>query len=251
MAAVTFALITKNEQHQISECLECAQWADEIVVLDCFSSDRTVELARQHTDRVYQREFVSFAHQRNNALDLIQGDWVLFVDADERVTSELATEVREVAEMGGLTVGYWIPRKDIIWGKWIRHGGWYPDYQLRLLQRGKARYDENRKVHELVKLDGEAGHLMNPLIHYNYSSVRQFLAKQDVYSTFDARILYDQGVRPRPHNFVLQPLRAFKRRYLDLAGFRDGGHGLLLSLLLAYYDFVTYRKLAKLRRGQM
>lgn len=247
MAKITFAVITKNEERQIGDCLACADWVDETLVVDSYSSDRTVEIARMYTDRVYQREFVSFARQRNNALDLASGDWVLFVDADERVTPALAAEVRGIVdgEDEGLA-GYWIPRKDIIWGKWIRYGGWYPDYQLRLLRCGKARYDERRKVHELVDLDGEAGYLANPFIHYNYSTVRQFLEKQEMYTTLEAQILHDKGLRARPHNFVLQPIRAFKRRYWHLQGYRDGGHGLLLSLLLAYYEFVTYRKLLAL-----
>ena len=252
MPKITFAVITKNEERQIGECLACASWADDILVVDSFSSDRTVEIASNFTDKVYQREFVSFAQVRNDALDLAQGDWVLFIDADERVTPELAAEVRAVTESNEKALsGFWIPRKDIIWGKWIRYGGWYPDYQLRLLRLGKARYDENRKVHELVNLDGEAGYLTDPLIHYNYSSIRQFLRKQEVYSSLEAKILHDQGIKAKPHNFVLQPLRAFKRRYLQLRGFRDGGHGLLLSVLLAYYEFVTYRKLLALSKAQI
>ncbi|MCL5266009.1 MAG: glycosyltransferase family 2 protein [Chloroflexi bacterium] len=252
MPEITFAVITKNEETQIAECLKGAAWSDEILVLDSFSSDRTVEIARLYTDRVFRREFTSFPHQRNNALSLATGDWVLFVDADERVTPELAGEVRAVVRDQadrGSTHGFWIPRKDIIWGKWIRHGGWYPDYQLRLLERNKARYDESRQVHELVQLEGQAGYLRNPFVHYNYHSVGQFLAKQRVYTTFEATILHDRGIRPRPHNFILQPLRAFKRRYLDLQGYRDGGHGFLLATLLAYYEFVTYRKLQAMRRN--
>ena len=136
--------------------------------------------------------------------------------------------------------GWWVPRRNYIWGRWIRHTGWYPDYQLRLLRRGFAHYDPAREVHEIVILDGPEAYLQNPLIHYNYRTVRQFLRKQNYYADYEAAILVEQGIRPRPHSFVLQPLREFHRRYVTLDGYKDGAHGLLLSLLMAYYTFVAY-----------
>ncbi|MCL5959718.1 MAG: glycosyltransferase family 2 protein [Chloroflexi bacterium] len=252
MSKITFAVITKNEEQRIAGCLERAAWADEILVLDSCSADRTVEIARRFTDRVFQNEFVSFPHQRNRALDLATGDWVLFVDADERVTPELAEDVVRVTGGGGLgesIAGYWIPRQNIIWGKWIRHGGWYPDHQLRLLRRDKSRYDENRRVHELVVLEGGEGHLTNTFVHYNYDSIGQFLNKQSYYCEFESRTLFERGVSPRPWAPPLQAMRAIKRRLWDLQGYRDGGHGLLLSILLGYYEFVVYAKLLQMQSG--
>lgn len=249
MSRVTGALIARDEARHVRACLESLAWADELlVVLDDRTRDATAEIAGQLTDRVFLRTFTSFPSQRNLALDLVRTEWVLFVDADERVTPDLAAEVREAVAATGpdAPVGYWVPRRNVIWGRWIRHGGWYPDYQLRLLCRDRARYDETREVHELVQLDGPVGYLRQPFLHYNYDSVGQFLAKQRAYSTLDARTMWRKGIRPKPQNFVLQPLREFRRRYVEHQGFRDGPHGLLLATLLAYYNLVTYVKLARL-----
>ena len=177
------------------------------------------------------------ARQRNAALEqaaALGADWVFFVDADERATPELAAEIRQViAERP--EVGWGVPRWNTIVGKRVNHGGFYPDYQLRLMRVDRARYDLERPVHEVVLLDGPSGHLQNPLIHYNYDTWAQFHAKQRRYAAYEARILAERGISPRPHNFILQPLREFRRRYLTLQGYRDGLHGLKLCLLLAYY----------------
>jgi len=173
--------------------------------------------------------------------------WVVFVDADERATPALSREVRAAIARtdSSAPAGYWIPRRNYIWGGWIRHGGWFPDYQLRLMNVAHARYDERRDVHELVELNGTAGHLIEPLIHYNYDCLGQFVAKQRVYSTLDAERLAREGKRARPHNFVLQPYREFRRRFVELQGHRDGWRGMALASLLAWYTVVTYAKLAR------
>lgn len=236
-------VLTKNEERNIAACLGSVQWADELIVLDSFSEDATVEIARIFGAKVYQRQFVNYPDQRNAALELAEGDWVLFIDADERATPELAAEVRRVIE-NEPPVGWWVPRKNYIFGRWTRHAGWSPDYQLRLFRRHRARYDEAREVHELVILDGEAGYLESALIHYNYDNVAQFFARQGLYTDYEARAMFKRGVRVKPQNFILQPLREFRRRYISLEGYRDGLHGLLLSSLMAYYELVKYVKLA-------
>ncbi len=238
-------ILTKNEQKNIADCIASAQWADEVVVFDSFSRDRTVEVAREAGATVFQHPFQNFAQQRNAALDAVDSDWVFFVDADERGTPELAAEIRRVIQDASRS-GWWVPRHNHIFGRVIRHAGWYPDYQLRLLRHGQARYDPKREVHEIVILDGEEGYLENPLIHYNYNTVAQFVERQNRYTDYEAKILFDQGVRPRPHNFILQPLRELRRRYISLGGYKDGFHGLLLSLLMAYYTFVMYVRLRQL-----
>jgi len=197
--------------------------------------------------KVHQRPFVNYPLQRNAALQLASRDWVFFVDADERVTPDLAEEIRRVADETAF-VGWWVPRKNYIFGKWIRHAGWFPDYQLRLLRRDRARYDETREVHELVDLDGEAGYLESPMTHYNYDTVEQFRAKQDLYVDYEARMMLEAGQRAKPHNFILQPLRQFHWRYFALEGYKDGWHGLLLSFLMAYYELVRLKKLWLLGR---
>jgi (heptosyl)LPS beta-1,4-glucosyltransferase len=240
-------ILTKNEEHNITDCLHSLSWADRLCVLDSGSTDSTVELARQAGADVQQRPFVNYADQRNAALEMFAAQWILFVDADERATPELGAEVRRAIEKES-AVGWWVPRRNYIWGRWIRHAGWYPDYQLRLLKRGSACYDPTREVHEIVQLDGPAGHLQNPLTHYNYATVRQFLRRQDFYATYEASVLVKQDIHPRPHSLVVQPLRELWRRYITLQGYKDGAHGLLLSLLMGYYTGVAYWRVRRLWR---
>jgi (heptosyl)LPS beta-1,4-glucosyltransferase len=247
MAEISVVVLTKNEERNIRPCLETLQWADELMVLDSFSEDATVEIAQDMGAEVHQHRFVNYPSQRNAALQLASGEWVFFVDADERVTPELEEEIRRVLDETGFA-GWWVPRRNFIFGKWIRHAGWFPDYQLRLLRRDRARYDETREVHELVDLDGEAGYLEGLMIHYNYDTLEQFRAKQDVYTDYEAQMMLEAGERARPHNFILQPLRQFHWRYITLEGYKDGWHGLLLSFLMAYYELVRLKKLWRLER---
>jgi (heptosyl)LPS beta-1,4-glucosyltransferase len=244
---ISAVVLTRDEESNIAECLASLRWAEKILVLDSWSEDATVEIARREGAEVRQRAFDNYAGQRNAALALATTEWVFFVDADERVPQELADEVRWVVNDDKLD-GWWVPRKNFIFGRWVRHAGWYPDYQLRVLRRVKAHYDERREVHELVILDGEAGYLESPLIHYNYDTVGQFRAKQERYTDYEAQMLYQEGVRAKPWNFVLQPLRQFRWRYFTLRGYRDGWPGLLLSSLMAYYEMVRYWRLWHLQR---
>jgi (heptosyl)LPS beta-1,4-glucosyltransferase len=246
---LTAIILTKDEEKNIRDCITSLQWADEVVVFDAFSQDGTVELARESGATVVQHPFHNFAQQRNAALDAVDSDWVFFVDADERATPELASEIRRAIQDESRS-GWWVPRHNYIFGRVIRHAGWYPDYQLRLLRRGRARYDPKREVHEIVILDGEEGYLENPLIHYNYDTLAQFVERQNGYTDYEARILFDQGVRPKLHNFILQPLRELRRRYVSLEGYKDGFRGLLLSLLMAYYTLVMYLRLRRLWRSE-
>lgn len=253
---LTAIILTRNEEKNIPSCLETLRWADHLLMLDSFSEDATVELAREAGARVHQSPFVNWPVQRNLGLQSAETLWVLFVDADERVTPELGQEIRNVLDANeqerqrghNPPAGYWIPRRNYIFGRWVRHAGWSPDYQLRLLYRTKARYDEAREVHELVILDGPEGCLEQPLIHHNYETLQQFHAKQERYAHHQARTLYRQGVRVKTRNFVLQPLREFHRRYLTWKGYKEGWLGFQLSLLMAYYEWIMYRKLHAMGR---
>jgi hypothetical protein len=175
--------------------------------------------------------------------------WIFFVDADERATPELAQEVRRVISEHPDVVGWWVPRHNYIFGKVILHTGWYPDHQLRLLRPDCSHWDPKREVHELPILDGAQGYLDNVLVHYNYDSLRHFIATQEKYTDIDARILYDAGERPKPWSAISMPIRHFKWRFVDLKGYRDGLHGLWLSLLMGYYEGIKYKRLARLWRG--
>ena len=243
-------ILTYNEAAHVAECIETLRFADEIIVFDSFSTDNTVELARAAGARVIQHHIANYASQRNAALQAVAelADWVLFVDADERVTSELAEEARDMIGVPGYSA-FRIPRDNYIFGNLTRWAGWYPDYQTRLLKVGAVRYDPDRQVHEVIILEtGEEGTLQHPFIHYNYSSARQFHDKQARYTAYDARMLFEAGIRPKPQNYVLQPLRQFWWRFVTLKGYRDGLHGLRLSLLMAWYELRKYLELRRLWR---
>jgi (heptosyl)LPS beta-1,4-glucosyltransferase len=238
---LTVVILTYNEARNIQSCIESLLWADRVLIFDCFSQDDTVSLARAAGAEVIQHEFRDFAQQRNAALERLKTDWVFFVDADERGTPELAAEIRQVISARP-EKGWYVPRHNYIFGRLISGGGWFPDYQLRLFKQGHVRY--KRPVHEIAVVDGEIGHLSEPLIHMNYRDLNHFRAKQRKYTSYDATILKAQGIRPWPHKFIREPLRQFWWRFFTLGGYRDGIHGLWLSILMAYYEWVKYRKLA-------
>ncbi|MBL8146963.1 MAG: glycosyltransferase family 2 protein [Anaerolineae bacterium] len=244
---LTAVILTRNEARHIADCIASVAFADTVVVFDSGSTDDTVAIAMRGGAHVLHRDFDDYAGQRNAALDAVGQGWVLFVDADERVTPELAAEVRQAIAQGA-PVGYQIPRHNYIFGKLTRGAGWYPDYQTRLLKVGAARYDPAKKVHEVVLLDGPQGTLEQPIVHYNYDHPAQFHAKQRRYVAYDARILFEQGVRPKLYTPFTQAVRHFRWRYLMLGGWRDSWHGLRLSALMAWYEYRKYRLLQGLWR---
>ena len=244
-------ILTYNEAANIRECVASVQVADWVLVFDSFSDDNTVTLAQQAGAEVLQHAFENYASQRNAALDAVcdRADYVLFVDADERVTPELAAEIQSVILAHPDIAGWRIPRHNYIFGRLTLGAGWYPDYQTRLLRVGSAHYDPARAVHELVLLDGPEGTLTQPLVHYNYVDSAHFHRKQRSYSDYDAGILYAQGIHPKPYNYLLQPWRQFRWRFVALKGYQDGLHGLRLSLLMAWYELRKYLVLRGLWRS--
>jgi glycosyltransferase involved in cell wall biosynthesis len=233
----------------ITDCLHSLSWADERVVLvDDATTDRTAQLARDAGAQVHHRKFTTFAEQRNAALELASSDWIMFVDSDERIPTTLAREIRSVAERDVSTVGYWVPRRNIICGRWIKHAGWYPDRQLRLLRKGHASYPTDLPVHEVARLDGPAGNLAEPLVHLNYSSLGEFWQRQRRYARIAAAGMIRRRERPRLRAVVGQPFREFSRRFLSDSGYREGPLGLALCLLVASGTLETYVR-AVLRRA--
>ncbi len=245
---VTVIIPARDEEHEIVDCLASVAWAEQrIVFVDDRTTDRTAVLARQAGAEVVLHPFEHFAqfHNAAMALEQITTDWILFVDADERVTPALADEIRRVlAEKGRAEVLWWIPRHNYIFGRLTLGAGWYPDYQARLLRRGCAHWE--RPVHEFAVADGPEGYLQAPLLHYNYRDLPDFIARQRRYTDIDAGILFAAGTRPRRYTPYTQAARHFWWRFVTLRGVRDGLHGLRLSLLMAYFEAVKYRKLARL-----
>ena len=259
-ATITAAILARDEAALLDGCLVSLRWADEVLVLvDDRTRDRTTAIAARHTDQVVTCEFRGFPHQRNRALDRAGGDWVLFVDADERVTPSLAAETRRLVsgsesvasgpEAAEALAGVWIPRRNVIAGQWVRWAGWWPDRQLRLLRRGRARYDETALVHEVASLDGAAETLCEPLLHLNYETLAEFRAKQRRYARLEAQTLLQQGARVRSRALVGQPARELARRLFELGGYRQGRLGLALAAEMARARLETYRELLRRQDG--
>ncbi len=247
MNRLTAIILTFNEAENIPDCVASLRFVDHILVFDSYSTDNTVAAAEQAGAQIVHHRFENYASQRNAALNAVAGttEWVLFVDADERITPELAAEILEKIREPGYA-GWRIPRHNYLFGRLTRGAGWYPDYQTRLLRVGAAHYDPARHVHELVVLDGPEGTLTHPFIHYNYRNAAHFARKQRQYTAYDAQVLFEQGIRPKPQNYVLQPWRQFWWRFVTLKGYRDGLHGLRLSALLAWYELRKYLLLRRL-----
>jgi glycosyltransferase involved in cell wall biosynthesis len=216
-------------------------WADEIVVVDAGSQDKTIEIAREFTDHVIVRPWPGFAEQKNFAVAEATGAWVLSLDADEEVTPELRAEIEAIRGGPGAAAGYSVPRRNIFWGEWVRHGGLYPDWQLRFFRRGRGRFVE-RAVHESVEIDGPVARLRGALVHRSYRSVAEFIDRANRYSSLAADDLVRSGRRVGVGQLVVRPLGRFLGMYVVRGGFLDGWRGLLLASLYAYYVFIRSAK---------
>ncbi len=242
MVDVSVAIITRNEAGNIRRCLESLTWAGEIVVVDQFSEDGTPEMAASCGARVFQEPWHGFARQKTIAVDRTTRPWVLIVDADERVTDSLRMEIEATVRVDGPEDGFFIARRNYFCGQWIRYGGWYPDYSLRLFRREKGRFEE-RAVHEKVVVQGSAGYLKHPLEHFTYVSVSDYLRRMERYSGLAAHEMARQGRQPRWHHLALRPLFTFIKMYGLKLGFMDGRAGFFLAISYAYYTFLKYYRL--------
>jgi glycosyltransferase involved in cell wall biosynthesis len=244
---VTVTVITRNEAAHIHAALETVSWADEIVLVDAQSTDETVAIARRFTDRVIVRAWPGYSDQKNHAAGLASHDWILSLDADERVSPDLASEIRRVLAETPAAAAYRIPRLSYYLGRWLRSTDWYPDYQTRLYDRRVARW-EGQHIHESVRVDGSTAILRCDLLHYPYRDISHHLQTIDRYTTLAAAKLYEAGRRASLADVVIRPQLAFLRNYLVRYGIRDGGPGLLVSLLNSYYVLIKFAKLWELGR---
>ena len=240
MFPISIVIVTKNEGINIEEALKSVSDAKEIIVVDSFSTDRTVEICEQFTEKVYQHEWQGFARQKQTAVDYAEGPWVLILDADERVTPELKEEIVNTISRADCN-GFYMPRENYFIGKWIKHGGWWPDNTLRLFMKGRGRLD-HREVHEKVVVEGNVGYLKNPLKHYTYRSVSDFVERMERYSTLAAKEIRKNSGNAGLYSLTIKPVAAFMKMYLLRLGILDGKRGLMLAVLYSYYTFLKYAK---------
>ena len=248
---LSVTVITRDEEAQIDACLESVRWADEIVIVDTGSVDRTVEICAKYTPQVYTRAWQGYAQAKNAALELASGDWILSLDADERASLELQATITTLQRqpMGTCADGYAVPRRNYLWQCWLRHGDLYPDYQVRLFKRGKGCF-KTRRVHESVAINGRIQHLQSPIEHHSYQGISDVIQRLDRYTTLAALDLRDQARSFRCAALVLRPLGRFLRNYLLKQGFRDGIPGLIMAVSYAYSVFVREAKLWEMSRSR-
>ena len=247
MPKISVTVISKNEAADIDEALASVAWADEVVVVDSHSTDETVSIARRRTDRVVVRDWPGYADQKNYAASIASHDWILSLDADERVTPALADEIRGLFSDSLAEAAFRIPRVTWHLGRWVRSTDWYPDYQTRLYNRRVARWT-GRYVHEAVEASGDIGRLRNELQHYAYRDIADHLETIDRYTTYAARQMHEAGTRAGLAQIAAHPPLAFLRNYFVHGGIRDGVPGFIISGLNSYYVFLKFAKLWELQR---
>jgi glycosyltransferase involved in cell wall biosynthesis len=249
MATLSVITLTLNEARNLHDCLASVQWADELIVVDSGSIDETVEIARTFTDDILTIEWIGYGAARNFALGKAKGDWILWLDADERVTPELAGEIRSLldAPPAGVT-GYSIARRAYFLGRWIRHSGWYPSRVVRLFRNGFGHFSETR-VHEQLHVDGKVARASHDLLHFTDPDLFHYLDKSNRYTSLAAEDMEAAGRRFRVVDVVFRPAFQFAKMYLFRQGFRDGREGFLLAVLSSAYVFTKYAKLWERTRG--
>ncbi len=252
MATISVALICLNEEHHLPDWLESIRpVADQVVAVDAGSRDRTVEILRGAGARVEQRDWTGYGDQRNHAASLCTGDWILFLDADERLDREMTATLARFKQSPPHQPHLWeLPFKVFFFGRFLRHGGFFPEYHRRLMRRGRARW-LGRQVHERLETQGPVGRLQGGYIeHYSYDSVAQYLQRLDRYSTEAARQMMAQGRHTNPWAAWAHGTWAFGRRYLLQAGFLDGWAGYLAARLEGLYTLSKYAKLKEMQQDR-
>jgi glycosyltransferase involved in cell wall biosynthesis len=247
---ISATIITFNEEQNIEAALESLAWADEIIIVDSQSTDRTVEIARRFTDRIFIRAWPGYSAQKNFAAEQARYDWVFNLDADERVSPELAREIESLKNGPEPdAAGFEIPRATFYLGRWIKHSGWHPDFKLRLYNRNAGRWRGNF-VHESVEVNGRVARLRGEILHYSVGNASEHHQRIDRYTTLAALESYSRSERPRFVSLMLAPMAAFIRSYFFKLGFLDGTAGLAIAYFAAYYVFLKKLKLWEISRGQ-
>ena len=240
--SISACIITLNEESRIRDCLESVKWVDEIIVVDSFSTDKTVDICKEYTDRVYQRAWPGNIDQKNYTMSLAKNNWILSLDADERLSPKLIEEIQEAVRNPGNVAGFFFPRRSFYLGRWIYHGDWYPDYQLRLFKRGNGQW-QGTNPHGRVILDGKTRHMKHDICHFNYKNFSHQLRTIDNYSNIFAEVMVKKDKGFSLFQLIFRPLYKFIKVYFIKMGFLDGLPGLVLAVSNAFYIFVKYVKL--------
>jgi hypothetical protein len=248
MHKLSVTIIAGAEEANIRECLESVRWADEIIVVNNFTEDRTVEIALEYTPRVYRRKWEGFASQKAFALEQAAHEWVLSIDADERVSPELRAEVLNTIHSETPCNGFQIPRRSYFLGRWIKSCGWYPGYQLRLFRRIHARMTD-RLVHEGFEVEGMVGTLTGDIIHYTHTSIRSTIQKINEYSSLQALEKY-QTRKVSTAGIIFRPFLAFLQMFIGRKGYRDGAYGAMVSMIHAITYGLMTMKMWELRHSR-
>ena len=246
--AISACIITYNEEQNIRECLESLKWVDEIIVVDSMSTDSTVSICREYTDSVIQKTWEGHVKQKNFAINQARNDLVLCLDADERVTPELRKEIEKcLSEDSGEVDGYYCSRHSYYLGRWINHGGWYPDYKLRLFKKSRGKWG-GKDPHDKVILEGTTKYLQSELHHFVYRNLSHQLQTVDNFSTITAQELNNEGEHFTVLKLLSRPTLKFLGTYFLKRGFLDGMPGLIISVVSSFYVFLRYAKLWEKQR---
>lgn len=250
MKEISICIICFNEEARIEDCLKSATWADEIIVVDSLSTDRTVEVCKKYTKLVISNPWPGYVAQKNFVLEKANCQWVLSLDADERVSDQLREEILALRKVGlgkdGCD-GYYMPRKTFYLNRWMTHSGWYPDYKLRLFNKEKGTWG-GLEPHDKVSLKGKAGYLKGELLHYSFNGLSHHLEKIDHFTTIAAKEAFLQGKRSGPGSLATRPLFTFFKMFILKMGFLDGLPGLIAAGMSAFHVFSKYAKLWELQR---
>ncbi len=243
MSTISVVISAFNEEKKLPAVLSSVSWVDEIIVIDNESTDLTVQIAKQHGAIVFTRANNPMLNvNKNYGFDQVHSEWILNLDGDEQVPDELADEIKRVIGSQSSHAGYWIPRKNIIFGKWIQHGLWWPDKQLRLFKKGQGKFP-GKHIHEYISVTGTVGELQNPYIHHNYETISQFIRKLDtIYTNNEMQNLASKGYKFQWFDTLRMPVGDFVKVYFSQRGYKDGVHGLILALLQAFYSLVVVAK---------
>lgn len=246
---LSVTIITHNEEDNIRDCLESVKWADEIIVVDSGSTDRTVQISREYTDRVFFNPWIGMKEQKQFAVEKASNIWIFSIDADERVTDEIRRFILEELQNPAYD-GYSFPRRNYFLGEWLKHGGWFPDHVLRLFRKDRGLFGGINPHDKVIIKTNKISTLKTPIVHYTYKSVSQYLTKQNMYASISAAELFSSGKRVTPCVIPLKTLWKFIETYFIKKGFLDGFRGFIAAMGATYATFWKYVQIWELSKKE-